>query len=277
METKGCYNIVVHRLPRRLTNRGFSLVEVVISLFLLSFVALVVLSMTQTSFLHQKRNQDLAKASLLASRAIAEIRIWAQDVDHFQSDWSAYNTVLTYPEFPNHEVEVRSFAMGLPLDTPSDELESQWEGDPRGTKTLPRAVVPVEITVRWSGNERDAFRILTYVAEPWRDATGATFNITGPSPSSLGTDQTAAYAITAQDAAGRPFENLLFSWRADSRYFSHAPDSPRTGRQFRVVRDKVVKPPTSPPPVPPEVSPVQCYASFGGVNIPIVPQGVRLP
>lgn len=261
----------------RLSKVGLSLTEIVISLFLLSFVALVVLSMTQTGFLHQKRNQELAKASLLASKAIAEIRIWAQDVANYQSDWSRYNTVLTYPEFPNHRVEVRAEALGRPLDSPSNELESQWSTDPKGTRTLPRAVVPVEITVRWSGNQRDTFRILTYVAEPWRDATGATYTINGPSPDTLGMNQASQYSIQAADALGRPFENLIFTWRADSRYFSEAPDSLRSGRQFRLVRDKVVQAPTSPPPVPPSVSPIQCYANFGGVNIPIVPNGIALP
>ena len=258
----------------RMKNRGLSLTEVVISLFLLSFVALIVLSMTQTGFLHQKRNQELARASLLASKTIAEIRLWAQDIGNFQSDWSTYNTTLTYPEFPNHQVEVRALAAGRPLHSPSNELESQWESDPRGTRDLPRAVVPVEITVKWSGNDRDTFRILTYVAEPQRDVTGATYAITGPTPDSIGMNQSTKYAISVNDASGRPLQNLLFTWKADNRYFTEAPDSPRNGREFRIVRDKVVKPPTAPPP---SVSPVQCYANFGGVNIPIVPKGVRLP
>lgn len=256
---------------------GLSFTEVVIAVFLFSFVGLSVLSMTQVGFLAQRRNQELARATMLAQMLVAEIRVWGADIGNYQGQWGYYNREFTHPDYSHFKVKVQSQAEGLALDSPSSELESQWATTEREARTLPRAVVPVEITISWSGRAKDRLRVVTYVGEPVRNIEGATFTVKGPDPPQIGQDSSAMYKISVSDSAGYAMENLMFEWQADSRYLSPMEESKRHGRTFGVVRDKVVAPPTSDPPQPPDTSPIQCYTTYAGQNVPIVPKGLLLP
>lgn len=258
-------------------NSGVSLLEAVIAICLLSFAALSVLSLTQSGFVAQKRNQEVARANLVVQSVIADIRVWALDIDNYQSDWAAYNGTITSPDFPGYEVKVRSQPSGRDLDSPCSEMESQWDATDRGKRTMPSAVVPVELSVSWSSNEKDVVRVLTYIGEPKRDITGITYEVTGPSHKSLGMNGGAEYGVIAKDAQGRPFPNLMFQWAPDLVYLSPASDSKRDGRTFRMTRDKTISLPDVPPPTPPTLTPVTCYTRYAGEYLNIDVPGVELP
>lgn len=71
--------------------RALSLTEVVIALFLLSSVALTVISMTRMAFIRQRRNQHAVEATIIAQSALNGARAWALDPDHYlENPWSAY-------------------------------------------------------------------------------------------------------------------------------------------------------------------------------------------
>lgn len=257
---------------------AFSLLEAVVAVFLLSYAALSVLSLTQSGFVAQKRNQEVARANLVAQSVISDIRLWAEDLNHYSGSWSDYNRTFVPVGFPEYKVTVRSRAAGRPIDSPCAELESQWEATPRGKRTMPRAVVPVEITITWSDDVRDQLVVLTYVGEPRRDPTaGVFFEIEGPSNVSLSMNQKTRYSVRAKDGAGRYFDNLMFLWVPDIRYLSVTENAARDGRSFEVVRDQIVSPPDVPPPTPPNVSPVTCYARYAGMYLDANPPGLQLP
>lgn len=258
-------------------SRAFSLVEVVIALFLLSGAALSVLSLTQTGFVAQRRNQEIARGNLVIQAVVADMRLWAQDINNFQSAWTPYNRTFTPAGFPEYQVRARSLHTGRPLDSPCAELETQWEPTTRGKRTMPNAIVPVEITVFWSNDPRDSVSVLTYVGEPRRDVSSITYEVTGPAPLSVSQDATSEYTIRARDSSGAYFDNLMFQWIPDSRYLSITQNAKRDGRYFEVVRDRVVTLPDVPPPRPPAVSPINCYAKYAGQDLIINVGGVELP
>jgi Tfp pilus assembly protein PilV len=256
-----------------MSKRALSLAEVIISIFLLSFVALGVLSMARMAFVSQRRNENLLQATLVAQSVLAEIRVWAQDPDHYLSNWAAYNNQqMPAANVPEYTVKVRCQPAGRALDSPCQALESQWAGSPQGVRRMPRAVVPVEVTVAWGQRSTDAVVLLAYIGEPKRSLTGVVVNLTGPNPGSVAMTQNAEYTAEVRDAQNRPFENLLFKWSVDARYLSL--QSQRDGRRCVIVRDKVVTPPV---PTAPNLLPVQCYATYAGTSIPMVPKGVQLP
>ena len=257
--------------------RGLSLVEAVIALFLLSFCALSVLSLTQTGFRAQKRNQEIARANLVIQSVIADVRLWAEDINNFHSDWSTYNGTFSPAGFPGYQVTVRSEAAGRPIDSPCAELESQWEPTNRGRRVMPRAVVPVELKVFWSDDPRDSMTVLTYVGEPIRDVSAISFEVNGPSRLSVGMGQGSDYRVSARDGAGRPLDNLMFQWVPDVRYVSITDDATRDGRYFEVIRDQIVTLPDVPAPKPPAVSPVTCYARYRGSYLKAPVPGLELP
>ncbi len=260
----------------RLNHAGFSFTEVVIAVFLLAFVALTVLSMTQTGFLAQRRNQELGEATLVAQSIIAEMRVWGSDINNYQGSWGPYNRTFTYPG-TKYEVSVRARAAGRPIASPSLEMESQWADTLRGARVLPKGVVPVELVISWSNRIKDRLKVVTYVAEPWRDVSGARFDVVGPAPPSIAMSQTSRYQVAGFDGAGRPLENLMYEWLPDSRFVSPASDGARDGRSYKMVRDKVITPPQTPPPSGGVPSPVQCYAMYAGSPVEVRVRGILLP
>lgn len=255
-----------------MSKRALSLVEVVISLFLLSFVALGVLSMARMAFVVQRRNEHMLEATQIAQSAVSEIRVWASDPDHYLGNWSAYNNQTLPSPLPEYTVGVRCRPTGQALDSPCAALEAQWDGTSQGVRRMPRAVVPVEVTVAWGTRSTDAVTLFAYVGEPKRDLTGHQVVFTGPVPNSVNMNQSATYTAEVRDAQGRPFENLLFRWSVDARYLTVG--SQRDGRRCVVARDQVVAPPV---PAAPPTLPVQCYATYAGTSIPMVPAGLGMP
>ena len=260
---------------KQLKGRGLSLTEVVIALFLLSFVALSILSMFQTGFLAQKRIQKGNQANFIIQSLIAEIREWASDYDNFASAWTPYNRTYTAPGNPEFTIAIRAIRGGRPLYSPSAELEDQWVPHLRGPRIMPTAIVPVEIVVSWSPSRADRSTSTFYVGEPYRDPTGAVATIPAPNPASITVSNSAETSITVVDSSNRPFENLLFKWEFDSRYLEHSADSPRDGRILRFNR--VPNPPNPPFIDPPAVSPIQAYAKYAGGFLPVDTVGIGLP
>ena len=164
------------------------------------------------------------------------------------------------------------------IDSPCAELETQWEPTNRGKRTMPNAIVPVELTLSWSTDAKDQVSILTYVGEPKRDVTGITFKVNGPSKPSLSMGDLTHYRVTAEDAQKRPLDNLMFQWIPDDRYVSITDYATRDGRYFEIVRDQIAAMPDVPPPLPPAQSPITCYARYAGAYLAAEGMdGIELP
>jgi type II secretory pathway pseudopilin PulG len=266
----------------RRTRSAFSLLESIVALFLLSFAALSVLSMTQTGFQAQRRSQEAARANLAAQAVAAEIRLWAADINNYRSGWATYNGTLSLPDYSDYTITVRSRAAGRPIFSPCSEIESQWlpAANPaanRGARSMPNAIVPVEIVVAWSPNILDRVTVLTYVGEPKRDLSAPTFVYGGPSVFSMSVGSITEYTIAVRDGAGIPLDNVFWMWVPDPSYLVPTPDCPRDGRRFKMERRPNPGPPSAPPPTPPAVSVVTCYLKYAGQYFDARVSGVELP
>ncbi len=264
---------MIRRMSRGQKSGAFSLLEAVIAVFLLSYAALSVLSLTQSGFVAQKRNQEIAKANLVAQSVISDIRMWAEDINNYKGTWGAYNTTITPVGFPEYQVTVRARAAGRPIDSPCAELESQWEPTPREKRTMRNAIVPVEVKVSWSDNPRDQLTVLTYVGEPRRDVSRIRFNVVGPNPHAIGVGQEAMYSVSATDGSGRGLDNIMFLWVPDIRYLGFTERARRDGREFEVTRFQS-KPPDPPPP---SIIHPTCYAIYAGEYLTVNVPGLQLP
>jgi hypothetical protein len=251
-------------------------------MFLLSFAALSVLSMTQTGLQAQRRSQEAARANLAAQAVVADIRIWAEDINNYKGSWAPYNGTISLPDFPEYTVTVRSQAVGRPIFSPCSEIESQWlpAANPvsdRGARIMPNAVVPVEVEVAWSDSELDRVTVLTYIGEPMRDLSSPEFIYGGPTRVSLGVGDTTEYTIAVRDGAGIPLDNVFWMWVPDPSYLVPTDDCPRDGRTFRMERLMNPGPPDAPPPRPPDRSMVTCYLKYAGQHLNAQVAGVELP
>ena len=222
------------------------------------------------AFVGQRRNQHSLEATLLAQSTLNQARLWARDPQNYLGDWSAYNGSLPSPS-PIYQISCRTRFQAVL--SPARALEEQWTSTPLGHRELPKGVVQLEVRVAWSGKANESVRLVGQIGEPKRDITGYQFSVDGPQPPSIHLNEVATYsAVTVKDSQGRPLENLLFRWTVNSDYLTV--QGPRHGRSCKILRDKVVVPPVPPPP---PLLPVQCYASYAGNPIRLVPKGVELP
>ena len=256
---------------------AFSILEAVIAIFLLSFAALSVLSLTQTGFVAQKRNQDIVRANLALQSVIADLRIWGEDLNNFKGSWTLYNSTFNPTGYPEYTVRARCLPAGRPIDSPCAELETQWAPTTYGKRTMPNAIVPVELTIMWTTDAKDSLTVLTYVGEPKRDVGSVNFIVTGPSNPSISMGQVTDYSVRAEDSSRRPMDNLMYQWVPDDRYVSLTDQCTRDGRKFQAKRDKIVQLPDLPPPLPPAQSPVTCYTKYAGQYLDANPEGIQLP
>jgi hypothetical protein len=141
---------------------------------------------------------------------------------------------------------------------------------------MPTAMVPVELNVTWSADPHDSMVILSLVGEPPRSLVGATVvatpGATVHNPLS-GTGSVTDFNVTATDASGNNFDNLLFSWSADSRFL--AITKQRDGRVCELQRQAPAVPPVFPP--PPINLWARSWATYMGTNVTIQPVNVLLP
>jgi Tfp pilus assembly protein PilV len=264
-------NLHCHKMGRR----ALSLLEVIVASFLLSFTALGVLSLTQSAFNSQRRTQHLQDASLIASTHLARIRQWASSATNYYGSWALYNGVSQGWKGGVYTVRTRCTPAGRACDSPCNGLEADWRSSSHGSRSMPSAVVPVEVTVSWSTDPRDTFVVVSYVGEPDRNPADISMTVTGPTPVSLPMAATCSYAIQAADSASVPFPNIIYSWAVDERYVSETSTSPRHGRNYSVVRDKTTSPPT--PAIGPNGLMVRCFGSYAGRALTIQPKPLDLP
>lgn len=276
MWTLSIYGTLVD-MPGRKRPTAFTLLETVIALFLLSFAALSVLSMTQTGFQAQRRSQEIAKANMVAQSVIADMRIWAEDINNFKSGWAPYNTTFTPPGYPEYQVTARALSTGRPIDSPCAELETQWATETQGNRTMPNAIVPVELVIAWDTGPLNQITVLTYVGEPKRNVVGVVYEISGPSSTSVSVGSNTDYSIRMRDAGGIYFDNIMWQWVPDVRYWIADPAAQRDGRYFEMERLPDPGPPDVRPPTPPDRSPVTCYARYAGQYLDAKPDGVEMP
>lgn len=260
----------------RIHRRALSLLEVIISLFLLSFVGLGVLSMAESAFRAQKRNEHVQLCALIAQSTLSEIREWAQSPQNYLGNWSAYNgKQAPWKNSSVYTVSIKCLPNGRAIDSPCRSLEQTWRSSPHGARTMPRAVVPVEVKVSWSSVPQDSVSIVSYIGEPKRSLAGATTSVTGPNPVSVAMNSQSTYSVLTKDAQGLDFPNLLYRWTSDPRYLSPGTTSRRDGRAYDILRDRVISPPT--PVVGPDGLMIQCFAEYAGTPLSITPKALLLP
>lgn len=191
--------------------RGSLLIEAVIAIFLLLMGVLVFAALFQRSAQLSRVQATLAAQINLADSVMAEIREWASDPTHYDSDWSTWNgRTRTDPNNSSVEATVRCVGAGRDLLSPASELEFNYSSTRR--RSLTKAVVPVEITV--SGPQVMDFVVVSQVAPAIRtlpaDAEVSVTRVSGTEPIPRG--GTATYRATLADQNGVDIPYVTFEW-----------------------------------------------------------------
>ncbi len=189
--------------------RGLSLVETVLAMFLLVAEVLVLVGSFRQGLINQRRTAMGVRAVLVAERNLAEVRAWARDPAHFDSNWSPYlNLNRIDPEDPDFQVVIHSLPGGARLLSPCRPLESVWGAQ---AYQMSQSCVSVRVDVNWSGG--GSLSVTSAIAAPAREAN-PDLQITqtaGPS-SPVPPDEVLTFQAAASDAAGQPLSDLRYHW-----------------------------------------------------------------
>ena len=196
------------------TSRGLSLVECIISLFMLACGVVVMVNLYDASMRHslsvEKRNQ----VTQMAEEVLDSVREWASDSNNFISTWAPYTSAsLTDPRYPGVTASVRAQPGGF-------DLLSPFADDPQARR-IPNSVVPVRVEASWEGRPDTRVLLFTYIGEPPRPGLEvggtppalAVQLTTGVDP--LPVNGTMDFEARLTDSNGEVIPGLVFSWSVE--------------------------------------------------------------
>ena len=189
----------------RITARGLSLVETIISFFLLATASLLIIALFHSGLQRSKLSQEESQARTLAQSALNNIvSLIAQGGFRSEADLTVFNKTQTPSDYPGFTVETR--AETIPLTSPSTGEESLYAPDQR--RVLKESTARIEVIVTWSNGDRK-FKLL-YLAEesPRTLQSVAIQGPTGP----IAALNTANYKVICRDQSNRELNDLFFVW-----------------------------------------------------------------
>lgn len=192
---------------RRPLSRGFSLLELMISILLLLAGFGVFAALFQSGLQHSSVTNTRSKAALIAQNQIEEIRVWAQQPNgagyNFDdwSSWSSYSAPAAEDSAFTVEVSVQDWTLANPC--------TQFEAPHSDQRLLSACTKKVGVTVRWTQGEVE---LTTLIGEPRRELGSPSLIIAPSSGVSLGPNESADFTVQAFDAGGQAILDPFFDW-----------------------------------------------------------------
>jgi prepilin-type N-terminal cleavage/methylation domain-containing protein len=189
--------------------KGFSLLETLISLFIIVVALLMMTQLMHSSLRRGTVTQKRLQASLFAQQTLEEIRVWALAPNNFESDWSPYDDQLFIdPSFPG--LETRTTLSDKDLASPSDLLEQDYPLVEQ--RALPLACKGVTVECSWGTATSQRVELVSLVAAPPRAFRSTNPIEITPSGSSVAKDSTETFTARAFDDTGQEIKGITFSW-----------------------------------------------------------------
>ncbi len=189
--------------------RGYSLLEVVMALFLLAVAALLVFNLFHVALQRSRGTQVQNTARLLVEQRWAELRAWARSGGYTDpASLSAIDGEVSRPsEYP--EFELRVSARPYQLVSPSKELER--DTPVADLKSIDEAVALVEVTAQWSGSRGSGTLSQTgLLPRAPQVLERIEVNLLGSNP--LNRNATLPLEALAIDTDGAPILGASFGW-----------------------------------------------------------------
>jgi type II secretory pathway pseudopilin PulG len=185
---------------------GLSLIETVISIFVLATAVLIAGVLMQASFRYQTMARQRVEATAVAQKILAEVKAWAWTQSggnyNYNGSWSAYQGAVRNEQ--GFRVRIDSSPRTVRLASPCSALEDHFGAEGR---YLGSSVVPVRVTVEWGSS--DSLSLFTYIGEPTRIPRTVVVNQSG---GSLAANGISRFSATALDANGAAIEDMMFRW-----------------------------------------------------------------
>ena len=198
----------------RVGRRGFSLIELVVSLAILSVCFFLILPMMHYSMQYAKQVEASNLAATIAQAKLQEIRAWAAQASGtgFRfDDFSLFpGSAKPDPDHPEFTVEVRTAAMALV--SPNSHFESLYPATER--RTMTRSTRKVQVDVRWRSFGTPAqLTLVSLISSPTRRFREVEpVKVFGSPPNMLAKDGTIDFTVKGYDTQDQEIPDLFFSW-----------------------------------------------------------------
>ena len=188
--------------------KGFSLVEAVLSSFLLLTAVAMSVWILDASLRAEAENDRRITAGLVAQNRLEEVRSWA--------DLNFGDGLSTFHEQTVHTqgLDVTTYVKRVTLYTPCSRLEGQYPAaavfpNP-GPKALEKSCFAVEARVSWGPRPADAVSLVTYIGDT-RPAD-FTVSIQPGAAQTVAAKETVQFTAKGVDKNGNRLDDLVYTW-----------------------------------------------------------------
>lgn len=194
-------------MSRRLRTAGLSLLETLLSLFVLLSAFVIVMSLFIRSSDYLVNVERKVMAVTFGETVLEDLRAWAKDYSNYSSDWSAKADV-TLLEFPGFKARVSAAHPVVP--SPCGYLELS---KPAAEQTLMQnSFRDLTLVVSFEGSAQ--LSLQTRLAEPARAVREVSIReVSGGSSLSPGGEAT--YQASLLDTSGQEIDDVSFRWTVE--------------------------------------------------------------
>jgi Tfp pilus assembly protein PilV len=197
---------------------GYSLLEAVVSLFLLLMCFLVVINLFHTGLGYGNRVQNQQLATTLAEGQLEAIRAWSGQLNgtvyNFDNPGLAiYNTSTTDSQLGDFNITTTVTPTTLYSSCSQLELGVVPSAPYVQPRTIRQGAQKVQVTVSWDQGSRQ-LSLVTLMARPilYFQAPPLAINVTTTGPTTLGHAASANFTAIGYDSNNTPIADLFFVW-----------------------------------------------------------------
>lgn len=202
--------------------RGSSLLETVISLFLMAAILILSFQLFHNASAWQGESESRSTALWLARAKLEESKIAAKDLSEFQNSLHSLQGVSSDPQHPSFTIEVTTTEYGAqahPGYSPSRTHEELYNSSPQhgyfpsltdDRRSFGNSTLNVTVKVAWSQDRGRPIVLNALVREPAR--TAASIEITQTGPNTLNFRDSVEFSAHLLDNAGLRIEDATIHW-----------------------------------------------------------------
>lgn len=193
-------------------SRGFTLVETIFAIFLLSMALFLLISLFDGGLHYLTDSSALTRASVAAESRMERVRSWAAQGSNFDtpSSYPALATFVADPLYPGLETKVDLSQR----QAYSPDSSSEWIQLPSDRRQMNASLLRASVTVRWGQEARQQVRLVSDVARTdkgWHPAAPLVITL-NPSTTTLAQGTSLDATVQAFDAANQAIPDLKFQW-----------------------------------------------------------------
>jgi hypothetical protein len=192
---------------------GLTLVETVVSLFIITGCLLIIIKMIFSGADVQRRAGFNEKAAMIGERHLGRLRTWASDPNNFYNAalWATVAPATKSADSDHPEFTVTIQAVKQPLYSPCEQAEARFASPTEERRVLKDSYYKVQVSVAWAPvADKNQLTLVTLIGAPDHPVHHVETTTSDAGP--LARDEEANLTVKALDANGNVIPDHFWSW-----------------------------------------------------------------